>query len=67
MGLDVIKYAYLGEIKYNYNQKVISLLIYHVNQFKGQAVCQESQIDLRWVELNAKGRATSWLILAIHG
>ena len=53
VGLDVIKYAYLGEIKYNYNQKVISLLIYHVHQFQGQAVCQESQMDLRWVELNA--------------
>jgi 8-oxo-dGTP diphosphatase len=50
VGLDVIKFDYLGEINHRYSQEEISLLVYHVTQYDGEASCVESQMDLCWVD-----------------
>lgn len=49
VGVDVLAYGYLGEICHHYDNQDISLLIYHVFEYKGEAICREGQMDLRWV------------------
>lgn len=49
VGLDVTKYEFLTQIDHDYHDKFVSLLVYHVHDFHGQATCLESQQDLRWV------------------
>lgn len=51
VGIDVMGYTYLGEVRHTYDHKLISLLIYHVYDYQGEAVCRESQMDLRWVDI----------------
>ena len=51
VGLDIIGYDYLGEVRYVYKQQPISLFVYHVHHYQGEAVCCETQLDLRWVDL----------------
>ena len=53
VGLDVMAYNFLGEVRHLYNDRPISLLVYHVHQYQGEAVCREEQMDLRWVELES--------------
>ncbi len=49
IGLDVIQYNFLGEVNHAYNKHSVSLLVYHVSDFRGEAHCCETQMDLRWV------------------
>lgn len=51
VGIDVKAYTYLGEVRHIYDHKHISLLIYHVYDYQGEAVCREAQMDLRWVDI----------------
>jgi 8-oxo-dGTP diphosphatase len=51
VGLDILGYDYLGEVRYVYKHQPISLLVYHVHRYHGEAVCCETQLDLRWVDL----------------
>ncbi len=51
VGIDVIGYEYLGEVCHVYDKQHISLLIYHVQSYQGEATCCERQMDLRWVEV----------------
>lgn len=51
VGIEVIGYEYLGEIRHTYGDQPISLLIYHVHDYQGEATCCEEQMDLRWVDL----------------
>jgi 8-oxo-dGTP diphosphatase len=51
VGIDVRSYSYLGEVHHTYDQKAVSLLIYHVYDYQGEAVCREAQMDLRWVDI----------------
>lgn len=53
VGLDVIKFDYLGEINHRYDEQEISLLVYHVSQYNGEAVCVESQMGLCWVDIES--------------
>ena len=53
VGLDVMAYNFLVEVRHLYNDRPISLLVYHVHQYQGEAVCREEQMDLRWVELES--------------
>ena len=48
VGLDVLSYVYMGEVRYQYNDQDIELLIFHINKFSGNASCKEEQLDLRW-------------------
>ena len=49
VGLDVLVYHYLGEINHTYPQYDVSLMVYHVSHYHGNARCCEAQMDLRWV------------------
>jgi 8-oxo-dGTP diphosphatase len=49
VGLEPLNYHYLGEVCHEYPQRFVSLLVFHVNHFNGQAMCREAQLDLRWV------------------
>lgn len=51
VGIDVMAYNYLGEVCHTYDHKLISLLIYHVHHYQGEAACREAQMDLRWVDI----------------
>ena len=51
--LDVLAYDYLGEVRHTYPHQVVSLLVYHVHCYQGEAVCREMQMDLRWVDLSS--------------
>lgn len=52
VGLDVLGYQFLCDVDYDYSGKTIHLHVFTVNKFKGQAVCKESQLDLRWVPVS---------------
>lgn len=57
VGLEILHADYLGEIKHQYPDKSVHLLLYYVTQFSGKAACLEGQLDLKWVhtsELNPK-------------
>lgn len=49
VGLNVLKYDYLGYISHSYSDKKVCLFVFHVSQFSGEPYCCEEQIDLRWV------------------
>lgn len=52
VGLDVLACDYLGEVRHKYKEnQPISLLIYHVHEFDGQATCREAQMDMNWARL----------------
>lgn len=52
VGIHVISYQFLGEIRHDYNGKQVELLIFLVEQYKGIAQPNETQLDLRWVRLS---------------
>lgn len=49
VGLTVLQYQFLDEVKYHLADKNITLYVFYVSQFIGEAACLESQTDLRWV------------------
>ena len=51
LGIEVLTYHYLGEVNHTYHQKPISLLVYGVDTYTGEASCCEGQMDLQWVPL----------------
>lgn len=53
VGLDIAGFDYLGEVCHIYAQRPISLLVYHVHQYQGEATCCEKQMDLRWVHFDS--------------
>lgn len=52
IGLDVLHSHFLGEVKHNYHLHSVSLFVYHVSAYAGDACCREIQMDLRWVAFN---------------
>ncbi len=55
VGLDVLAYDYLGEVHHTYDEQCVSLLVYHVHRYRGEAVCREAQMDMRWVDVASLG------------
>ena len=52
VGLNAIGYDYLGEIRHTYKVQPISLLVYHIHHFNGEATRCEAQMDMRWEPLD---------------
>ena len=50
IGLDVHDYEFLGDIKYQYPNKLVHLLVFHVRSFSGTPECMEGQLNMKWVE-----------------
>ncbi|MDP1601671.1 MAG: 8-oxo-dGTP diphosphatase MutT [Legionella sp.] len=51
VGLQVLDAEFLATIEHTYGIKKVTLLVYCVDKFQGTPLCLESQIDLRWVDL----------------
>ena len=52
VGLDVLGYDHLGDVHHIYTpEHAVSLCVYRVHDFQGEAACCEEQMDLRWVPL----------------
>lgn len=49
VGLDIHQFISLGEINYQYPDKFVQLIIFHVTQFTGKPSCLEGQLDIKWV------------------
>ncbi|ARG97554.1 8-oxo-dGTP diphosphatase MutT [Legionella micdadei] len=52
VGIDILEYSFLDEITHNYGQITVHLLVFCVKKFCGEALRCESQLDIRWVELD---------------
>ena len=52
VNIDVIGANYLGEIEHTYDDRFVSLLVYHVYQYQGEAICCEDQMGLHWAEMS---------------
>lgn len=51
VGLAVHHAELILELSHCYGSKVVNLLVFHVKDFVGKAKCLESQMDLRWVNI----------------
>lgn len=51
VGIDILDYSFLGEVIHNYGTKTVNLLVFRVDHYQGNALCCESQMDLRWVSV----------------
>ena len=52
IGVDVLLSDYLGEIHHSYDDRAVSLFIYHVSQYRGEPQCCEDQMDLKWADID---------------
>lgn len=52
VSLDVLGYKFLGEVKHQYTEKTVHLLVYLVTEFSGTPRPAEGQPALEWVPLN---------------
>jgi 8-oxo-dGTP diphosphatase len=52
VGLEILEFHFLGEVEHQYDTQKVSLLLFSVNKYLGNAVCCEAQMDLRWVSVD---------------
>lgn len=52
VGLEVLNYQFLGEVRHEYSDKTVHLIVFLVTQFSGNPLCIEGQLALRWVKQN---------------
>lgn len=50
VGLEVLKYQFLGEVNHQYADKSVQLLIFLVTQFSGAPACVEGQLAMKWIK-----------------
>lgn len=69
--LDVHQYQLLGEVKHQYPDRTVTLIVFLVTHFSGEPSCRENQLGMKWVslqELNPKDfpAANQQIIAMIH-
>lgn len=52
VSLHVIDAALFCELQHDYGNKPVHLLVYLITNFKGIAKCSESQLAMKWVNVN---------------
>jgi len=52
VGLQVLEYELLGEIKHQYPDKSVELIIYRVTKCSGNPACLEGQLAMKWIKKN---------------
>lgn len=52
VGLEITQSQFLGDVHHAYPHKDVTLRVFWVDQFTGQAACCEQQMDLRWVSVD---------------
>ena len=50
LGLEVKQCQFLGEIKHQYPDKQVQLIVFHVTEFSGTASCLEGQLAIKWID-----------------
>jgi 8-oxo-dGTP diphosphatase len=50
LGINVQKYRLLGEVTHQYPEKLVQLIIFHVTEYSGTALCLEGQLDMKWIK-----------------
>ncbi|MFC3907677.1 8-oxo-dGTP diphosphatase MutT [Legionella dresdenensis] len=55
VGLLVTSYKFLCEINHDYGSKHVSLLVYTIDGFEGNAQCLEGQPGMNWVAISELG------------
>ncbi|CAM2838354.1 TPA: 8-oxo-dGTP diphosphatase MutT [Legionella pneumophila subsp. pneumophila] len=50
LGIIVNEYRFLGYVDYDYPDKHIQLIIFMVTRFTGNPLCQEGQLNMKWVK-----------------
>ncbi|AWN74391.1 8-oxo-dGTP diphosphatase MutT [Legionella anisa] len=49
IGIEVQHYKLLGEVKHQYSDKSVKLIIFLVSQYIGEPLCLEGQLAMKWV------------------
>ncbi|HHT0591705.1 TPA: 8-oxo-dGTP diphosphatase MutT [Legionella anisa] len=49
IGIEVQHYKLLGEVKHQYSDKSVKLIIFVVSQYIGEPLCLEGQLAMKWV------------------
>ena len=49
VGLHIETANFLGEVMHTYPEKSVCLHVFKVLQYQGDAICNDGQLDLRWV------------------
>lgn len=52
VGLELVRYDFLGQINHQYTDREVELFVFHVTQFYGNASCLEGQLNMNWVHLS---------------
>lgn len=56
VGLDILNPLKLGDIRHSYEKIDVTLSVFYITSFSGEAKCNESQLDLKWVAINELDR-----------
>ncbi len=51
LGLTITQHTFIEVITHKYPTRTVSLWVYHVSNYTGEARCCEAQQDLRWVSV----------------
>ena len=49
VGLHVETADFIGEVRHTYPEKSVCLHVFQVLKYTGEAICNDGQLDLRWV------------------
>ena len=49
IGIEVLKYRFLGEVHHQYPDKSVQLLVFLVNEYSGTPTCLEGQLAMKWI------------------
>lgn len=49
VGLTIIEYDVLGEIKYQYPHHFVHLFVFYINKYQGTPLCLEGQLNMKWI------------------
>jgi 8-oxo-dGTP diphosphatase len=49
VGIDVVQYQHVADIKHQYPNKMVQLIVFMVTQFVGLPICMEGQLNMKWV------------------
>lgn len=50
VGIEVEQYQFLGEVKHQYSEKLVHLIVFHVTKFSGNPSCLEGQLNMTWID-----------------
>lgn len=52
LGINIIDYRFLGEIKYQYPHYLVHLFVFYIDSYQGTPKCMEDQLNMKWTEVD---------------